>query len=312
MSKIALDALSAYSLTTGAALREDWLWLAITNDQQLLDDPEDDHSFLVFWDGSRWKIYDNQFSIRSQAAIVKPNAGVVSINYLGGVAFEDLLSGGYLEDKVGEASRKKVYGRTVLNQVRNVAGVAYAVGTHRAVYRRQDANRWQVMDDGIFDGEDFDCGFDSVHGFSEEEIYAVGEGGEIWQFDGSKWQKRETGTNIYLHGVVCTSAGIVCAVGAMGTVLLGRNEEWRRLEGVPTGLEFWSVEEFGGRIYVAASTSLLFELVEGELRLVNFGECAIPSTVHHLFTIEGSLYALGSKHLRRFDGTNWHDLLTLE
>jgi hypothetical protein len=312
MSKITPKAISAYSLTTGAALREDWLWLAVTNDRRLQDNPEDDHSYLLFWNGSEWGIYDNPFSIRSQAAIAKPEAGVVSLNYLGGAAFENLASGGYLEDKVGEASGKKVFGRTVLNQVRNIAGFAYAVGTHRAVYRRQDANRWQVIDDGTFDDDDFDCGFDAIHGFSEKDMYTVGESGEIWQYKGSKWRQRESGTNVYLHGVVCASDGIVYAAGAKGTVLVGRNDQWRRLQGVPKGLEFWSVEEFGGRIYMAASTSLLFELVGEKLKLVAFGECPIPTTVHHLFTIEGSMYALGSKHLRRFDGTQWHDLLTLE
>lgn len=313
MSKIAPEALAAYSLTTGAALREDWLWLAVTNDQRLDDDPEDDHSFLVFWDGRDWNIYDNPFSIRSQAAIDKPEAGVISINYFGGVAFDYLASGdSSLEEKVGQASGKKVFGRTVLNQVRNIGGVAHVVGTHRAVYRRQDADRWQVVDRGTFDDDDFDCGFDAIHGFSSKEIYAVGERGEIWQYDGSRWRQRETGTNVYLHGVVCASDDVVYAAGAKGTVLLGRNDQWQRLEGVPKRLEFWSVEDFAGRIYVAANTSLLFELVGNELKLVDFGECPIPGTVHHLFTIEGSLYALGSKHLRRFDGSEWHDLLTLE
>jgi hypothetical protein len=312
MSAISLDDLNAYSLTTGAGLNENWLWLAVTNDARLDENPEDDHSYLLFWDGSKWAIYDNPFSIRSQAAIERPEAGILSLNYLGGVAFENLASGGYLEDKVGTASGKRVFGRTVLNQARNIAGFTYAVGTHRAVYRRESANTWKVIDRGTFDDDNLDCGFDAIHGFSDKDIYAAGESGEIWQYDGARWIQRESGTNVYLHCVVCATDGKVYAAGAEGTILIGRGDQWSLVEDVPQGLEFWSVEDIQGRIFLAANASLLFELTHGKLALVDFGECPIPTTAHHLFVVGDSLYSLGSKHLRRFDGSIWHELLTLE
>ena len=312
MKKITPTALSAYSLTAGAGLNDAFILLAVTSDRRLKDDPEDDHSYLVSAGQGQYQIDDVPFSVRSQASVSKPEPGIVSLNYLGGVAFDKVSGEGFLEDKVGEASGKKVFGRTVLNQVRSIDGFAYAVGTHRAVYCRREKQRWSVMDRGTFDDDDFDCGFDSIHGFSAKDIYAAGEGGEIWQYDGSKWRQRETGTNVYLHSVLCASDGVVYAAGACGTILTGRADQWTRLKSIPRRLEFWSIEEFRGRIFAAASTSLLFELKDGKLELVDFGECPIPTSVHHLFTTETSLYALGSKHLRRFDGSEWHELLTLD
>ena len=78
MKKITPAALSAYSLTTGAALNDDFILLAVTNDRRLKEDPEDDHSYLVRAGQGRYQIDDVPFSVRSQAAVSKPEVHLVS------------------------------------------------------------------------------------------------------------------------------------------------------------------------------------------------------------------------------------------
>ncbi len=58
-----------------------------------------------------------------------------------------------------------------------------------------------------------------IWGVSANNIYAVGTGGNILNFDGSAWQKTNSGSAANLYGIWGTAADNVFAVGTNGTIL---------------------------------------------------------------------------------------------
>ena len=72
-----------------------------------------------------------------------------------------------------------------------IAGSAYACGMKRQVYRRSGEARWVEMHAPEPKGKRV-AGFEAIAGFDEQEIYAVGWEGEIWELAKKKWVDRSS------------------------------------------------------------------------------------------------------------------------
>jgi hypothetical protein len=300
-----------YSITTGAVLDDDYMTIVLKNDARLTRDPEDRHSYLGIWVRGSWRILESAYPLRSQTALAVPETAIISISDIGNVR-RSTPRGGEDEARIGDFSGKRVLGRTRLNEVRECHGAAYTVGTRRSAYKRVRDSQWICIDDGCYSGREFRAGFESIHGFSEQEIYAVGRNGEIWQYDGTHWHQRDSPTNAWLNQIVCAEDGFAYAVGARGTIVKGRNDRWGLLPGIAEGYEFWSVEDYEGRIFLTANTMLLLVLSDaGDVELIDFGDCPVPTSAYHLAKGAGSLYCFGSKDIRKYDGVEWEEILTL-
>ncbi len=66
----------------------------------------------------------------------------------------------------------------------------------------------------------------ALHGPSDTELYAAGEGGTLLRFDGASWLALEAGTSAALYALF-TAAGKVVAVGAGGTIVEGDGNSFK-------------------------------------------------------------------------------------
>jgi len=190
----------------------------------------------------------------------------------------------------------------VLRGLGCIAGEAYACGMKRQVYRRVGEDQWVAMHAPAPDRPG-DAGFEAIAGFGPDELYAVGWHGEIWMFDGAAWHNMDSPTNLILTGLCCASDGQVYICGQDGTILVGRQDQWRRLDLADMGSDLWDIHEFNATIYVASMTGLY--TLQGEaLRPVDFGAQA-PRSCYRLTSAEGVLWSIGAANLACFDGTHW-------
>ncbi len=74
--------------------------------------------------------------------------------------------------------------------------------------------------------------------------------------------------------------GTYISVDKLELFLKGRDNNWEIIEQELTTQDFWGLEWFNDRLYIATTTSL-YELENNELRLVNFGKIFL----HHLVAI---------------------------
>lgn len=195
--------------------------------------------------------------------------------------------------------------RGPLREVRTIAGRAYACGMDRQVYRREGPHAWTCIDlDMRKAPAALDVfGFESIHGFGETDLYAVGWHGEIWHFDGRRWSPIESPTNLILTRVFCAQDGSVYICGQQGMLIKGRGGRWRVIEHGETSEDFWDLQWFDGRLYLS-TTRMLYRLAGERLERVDTGE-EIPATCYHLDAADGILWSIGPKDILQFDGKAW-------
>ena len=207
------------------------------------------------------------------------------------------------EESIGDTP-DGISARGPLTRVRTIAGKAYAIGMDRQVYRRDDANRWTCIDQSARPGPKEVKGFESIDGFSADDLYAVGYDGDIFHWNGKSWRQIDSPTNLILTDVCCAADGLVYIVGQMGTIIRGRGDRWEVLDHGGGKAHLWNCAVFQGRLYTTTNSKLLHLGTDGKLVPVDFGE-DLPATVYHLATGDGILLSIGAKDVMSFDGITW-------
>src|SRR5215471_14666885 len=150
-------------------------FLALSTDG--VDSRRTPHSQLVFWQQGKWGNNGPvSFTVVSMSLCTHPVRQMIAIGPFG----EVFLTG------TGESHEERIQAGDdnptkwgALRHVRGIAGKAYAVGMKRQAYRRDGRDIWTSIDQDIRPPQDQVVGFESIDGFGEEEIYAVGWEGEI-------------------------------------------------------------------------------------------------------------------------------------
>lgn len=284
-----------FSFRTGAVRRRDLGYLIAENDD--LSSKEVEHTAVFTWNAAKgWGGDDLDWTVISACVCKLPKEQLVAI---GGSGQFLVFGKGEITEGNIRNNEKATGQRGPLRAVRDVCGRAYAVGLNHQVYRRDDSSQWTPI--GL--GTPKKGGFEAIHGFTENDMYAVGRKGEIWHYNGNIWSPINSPTNLILTGVCCADDGNVYCCGQSGILLRGREDQWEIIAQDETEADFWDIEWFDGRIYL--STIMFLYTLHGEaLELVFFGE-DLPSSCYHLSSADGVLWSIGSKDVMAFDGTSW-------
>lgn len=191
----------------------------------------------------------------------------------------------------------------MIRNAKNIDGYVFVCGMKRQFYKRIDEGVWKDLS-VPFSSSDKKVGFESIDGFSENEIYAVGWGGEIWSYDGSNWENKYSPTNKILTSICCAENGDSYICGQQGIMIKGRKDAWDIINfESDVSVDFWDLCWFQGQLYVA-SINNLFTLNGNKLVEVNFEELEIP-TCYNLTTANDVLWSVGKDDVVSFNGKAW-------
>lgn len=189
--------------------------------------------------------------------------------------------------------------------VRRVGHRLYAVGMSRQAYVR-DVDAWRRIDAGLLAPPGETSGLNSIDGFSDQELYAVGLGGEIWRYDGARWHSIDSPTNVQLHDVRRVGDHVYIA-GGSGVLLRGRGDVFAVVATEASQANLYAVEGFGDAVYVASLTAI-YRLEADRLEKVRTGLRG-AFTAGSLHAADGQLLSVGAKHiLTTIDGVTWTQL----
>lgn len=193
-----------------------------------------------------------------------------------------------------------------LSCIRVIDGELFACGYRRQVHRRERRG-WKLVSRAILDDRKKGPwrGFEAVDGYAADDLYAVGDDGEIWHFDGKSWRSCASPTDRHLADVRCLDDGVwICGDG--GVVLRGDKRGWKVVWSDPEPAEeWWAIERFRGDVYVAGA-SFLGVLRKGRIAAVDTGVKG-SLTAGTLHEKDGLLWSIGAKHVLSFDGKKWKE-----
>ncbi len=123
-----------------------------------------------------------------------------------------------------------------INTIRVIDGQAYIAAAWRTVFKREGIDQWTCLlgnnpeEVKELQSRDEDVGFEDIGGFSKDEIYACGENGDLWHFNGTKWRPLSTPTNKDMVSMCCAPNGKVYIGCEDGTLIEGRGDSWKVLK----------------------------------------------------------------------------------
>jgi hypothetical protein len=276
----------------GAARFKDLVYLSMKD--RKLDRKSVLHSRLIAIDNGEWApLGDLNWATAGMCIVKKPAEKMVAVSPQGEV-FTSVR---------GKRTKEKISPKPVdLRCCAAIGGYAYAAGMKNQVFRRTAEGKWKANHPPA-DKKDNLIGFEAIDGFDENEIYAVGWKGQIWQLTKKKWMKRSSPTKVVLTSVECAPDNNVYICGQDGTLLRGRNENWEKLSQNNIRDDFWDICWFKNKLYVA-SMSTIYSLNGGKLIPVDFGKDA-PKSCYKLTEAEGVMWSVGQEDLFSFDGKKW-------
>lgn len=198
---------------------------------------------------------------------------------------------------------------------RNLAVVAdtiYAVGMGHAFARRDGPMTWTRLDPQIPPGTEGAAGFNDLVGFTRDEMYTVGWGGEILRTDGRRWQRVDSPVSAALRAACIAPDGLVYAVGYNGAMVKGRGDEWTVIDTGRNGV-LLDICAFKDDIFVATSFEVLRLTPDGLAPVTEFEdpEDRPGSCVALCPAADGSaVFWLGGPDLFRITDTTWHRVPT--
>ncbi len=134
---------------------------------------------------------------------------------------------------LGQEMLRRVHG------VKHIDGETFMFGRFRKLYRRTGVQKWEDLSyeethpnlhkdlakrikqkKSMVSG--VNAGFDDIDGFSKNDIYGCGDGGDLWHYDGSKWKRLDPPSNFDMSAILCAKDGYVYIAGNSGEIMKGR------------------------------------------------------------------------------------------
>jgi hypothetical protein len=286
------------TFTGGFVVKKDWIVIS-TRVSYLDDDVE--HTRVFTLKEGKWLQFDLDSTVVSLCAVDHPVPSLYCLSRDGGISIR--RKGGPVEERIssaGSGAGQLGY----LHQIRLIGSTLYVCGVANQIYRRAKSG-WVHFDEGVLDRRgplEADTLF-SIDGNSEDSIYTVGTGGQVWHHDGKLWHRIQAPTPKNLNWVRSLSEEDTYVCGEEGRFFRHTGNGWTDFSAQAkiTG-DLWCVEVFQKKVYVAADSGL-FVFDGKKLAAVKTGFDVGEG--HRLHANDGVLWYFGINDLCFFDGKKW-------
>jgi hypothetical protein len=139
-----------------------------------------------------------------------------------------------------------------VRKLKNINGWLYFCGGNNSLGKRVEKGKWQSFSQFIPNPDRKDNlsnTFEDLDGYSEQDIYCVGDGGQVYHFDGMKWDLTLIPTNIDFETVCCAGDGFVYISGEKGTTFKGRGSRWELIHKGNSTLPFRDMVWYEDRVW---------------------------------------------------------------
>lgn len=287
---------------TGFVYRNDLVFISAQVDELVEQDVS--HTKMLQWKMGSWGHYMVNWPVTALCGMEPLDLTLFSMGIDGRIHIATKT--GFFEEQIDKSAEGPDQ-RGMLRDIKKIGKHIYVTGMQRQVYQRINQMQWRRIDQGMVIpiGASIIAGFNSIDGFNEQDIYAVGLDGEIWHFNDQVWDKTDSPTNLSLARVKCVAHDTVYICGKAGILIRGCKNQWEIIDHNVTSENFWGMEWFQEKLYIATSDTLFVLEKDDTLKpmMVNFGD---HFTCGHLHANDEIMWSIGMKHLAyTTDGKSW-------
>ncbi|NHZ93418.1 hypothetical protein F2P45_31075 [Massilia sp. CCM 8733] len=256
--------------------------------------------------------YDSEyFDLARLASVQKPTQQAVMVALDGDVAVMGSGFNGF-EDSI-PLGKPGLPLETSAHAVASIDGYAYVVGAWRSVCRRSALGQWETLADRSSlpkpEKNKFgrsNQGFKVIAGFSSSDIYAGGGEGDLWHYNGEKWNRCAVPTNMYIETICCGGDGLVYVGLQSGSIMQGRNNKWKLVHKGDMTLPFQDMVWFQDKVWCTSDYGI-WTIENGKLT-----DPLLPAEVRscsgNLSVNDGVMLLAGMYGATVFDGIKWMPL----
>jgi len=216
------------------------------------------------------------------------------------------------------------FGYRTIKGINRIGSHVYAAGGWRHIFKRKAKDDWVDIttnldrsdlidkdETGWDTGKSNSTGFGCVGGFSENDVYAAGRGGDCWHYNGSDWNRIDLPTIERIYKIIAVEPDKVYMACGRG-ILLERNEnKWTVIKFPDNNASFTQMVLFKNTIYISTEF-LMYKLVNGTLEkcLPSSQNTEIELFCHHYLSANDHIMLMcGQASAAIFDGDSWWPLI---
>jgi len=197
---------------------------------------------------------------------------------------------------------RSVFKRTGVKQWENIT----AEKNHPNIYRDIDRRRGNLIGDKV--------GFSALDGFNGNDIYAGGNRGDFWHYNGEKWRRVAFPTNADISTITCGKDGLVYVGSRIGEVVVGKDDEWEVI-----GKRTYQMTHscwFDDKVYFCSENGRIYTYDEKKKDLIEATfKSKYPEYMHHFIegiaSCEECLVIYTSVQAYAYDGEIWHEIIEI-
>ncbi len=264
------------------------------------DSDDAEANILAIRKENKWSIFQEDFDITAVAVGRGPlSRAMLTLGSSGEFAVmttEKVYRGKF---KNGSIPNQRV----TLQDCRIIGNKFYTVGMRRQAYAVSADGKWTEIAGTMLqkNNDNKVCGLVSVDGLSESKIYSCGYSGEVWKFNGSKWQSLPKVTDCFLSCIRCLPSGVVMVAGESGTIIQGKKDKLVLLKQELTQENILSIAELKGIVYFSTEDGKILSLVGNKFSILKLPQ----KKFDYLDANQEFLLAIGEKDISMFDGKKW-------
>lgn len=212
------------------------------------------------------------------------------------------------------------FGYKVVGGIGKVGNHVYAACGWRHVFKRTAKDTWVDITTKLDRSDIFNkkgagwninkssrTGFVCIGGSAENDLYAAGDGGDCWHYDGMNWKRIDLPTNETVNCIVAISQKQVYMACGGGVLLMGGQDNWKVIKHPDNKDNFEALVAFQGVIYVSTGI-YMYKVVDGKLEehipaKENYE--IEPFTQHYLSANNDIMLSCGQVSVAIFDGYRW-------
>ena len=208
----------------------------------------------------------------------------------------------------------------------NIDGTVYAYGMVRSVFKYTGVKQWDNITTkdkhpNLFADVEASkermvgswVGFSAMDGFGQNDIYAGGNKGDFWHYNGKIWTRKDLPLNADISSIACASNGQVYIGCRIGPVLAGRDEKCSIID---ESKQITHSAWFKGRIYFADKLGRIYTHYDGDKELTEaVFKTPLPDHMRHrikgIASCEECLVAYTEEQAYAYDGEIWHEVIEI-